>query len=248
MDPALLTLILSSTTSKSPIFVDVGANHPVRGSQTRELEEFGWKGLCIEPNRRLHALYVKVNRTCELDARVVFGDSASVQPFAKTDHTETNGLALEGGDNAFAVGRMTHTAPLVDVVTEYLAPADPLTEINFLSMDTEGSEELVLTPRTLSSLNIRTLLVERPSLRLTRRLFNAGFFFVAHDTREFATLFTKHRPISQNGSFSLLPAKCISPSSRRSLGRSRLPGLCPSVFGCCLFSPADDPLIYRKFQ
>ena len=247
MDPSLLTLILSSTSSSAPVFVDVGANHPTRGSQTRELEELGWRGLCVEPNRRLHAMYARANRTCELDGRVVFGDVASRQPFLKTENAETNGLALHGADNAFAVGRMTPTVPLVDVVSSYFLPAPASHPIDFLSIDTEGSEEGVLTQRALSVLDIRTLLVERPSLRLVRRLFASGFLFVTHDTHEFASLFTRQSDVARNSTFSLLPAKCTAPSSGRSLGRARLSGRCPSVFGCCKFDARDDVHVYHKF-
>lgn len=248
MDPSLLTLVLSSTSRSAPVFVDVGANHPTRGSQTRELEELGWRGLCVEPNRRLHAMYARANRTCELDGRVVYGDVASRQPFARTENAETNGLALHGADNAFATGRMTPTVPLMDVVAAYFLPAPASHPIDFMSVDTEGSEEGVLTQRTLAALDVRTLLIERPSLRLVQRLFASGFLFAAHDTRGFASLFTRQRGVARNSTFSLLPAKCTAPSSGRALGRSRLPGRCPSVFGCCKFDERDDANLYHKFE
>ena len=42
--------LLSNYLAGMPgIFVEVGANHPVKGSQTFHLEQAGWTGLLIEP-------------------------------------------------------------------------------------------------------------------------------------------------------------------------------------------------------
>ena len=47
-EPALLQTFLSSKTG---VFVEVGANDPIVGSQTYALEQRGWSGLLVEPLR-----------------------------------------------------------------------------------------------------------------------------------------------------------------------------------------------------
>src|SRR5450432_258161 len=43
--------ILEFFASTSGVFVEVGANEPVVGSQTYELEQKGWDGILVEPLR-----------------------------------------------------------------------------------------------------------------------------------------------------------------------------------------------------
>ncbi|MEI9928867.1 MAG: hypothetical protein WDN44_15790 [Sphingomonas sp.] len=40
-------------TASSGTYVDVGANHPIEGSNTYRLYRQGWTGLTIDPNSRL---------------------------------------------------------------------------------------------------------------------------------------------------------------------------------------------------
>ena len=47
-------------------FIDLAANNPIHSSNTRALErDYGWSGLCIEPNPYYHAPLAK-KRSCRL--------------------------------------------------------------------------------------------------------------------------------------------------------------------------------------
>lgn len=59
----LVRAFLEYLTPRSPgFFVDVGANHPWRGSQTWHLEQRGWRGIVVEPLPE-HADHLRRTRT-----------------------------------------------------------------------------------------------------------------------------------------------------------------------------------------
>ena len=126
-----------------PYFVDIGAHDGITLSNTYLLEKNGWKGLCIEANPRLYSI-LKSNRgagsTCLQEA--VFSETGKVFSFREAD--------LLGGITDYMSSYLEHTknAKTFEVTTrslnDILLKNNAPTYIQFLSIDTEGSELEIL--------------------------------------------------------------------------------------------------------
>jgi len=114
-------------------FVDIGSGHGAIGSNSRTLEERGWKGVCIDP----FPVHME-GRTCKMFKEVVFSKPGLVVAF----HT-AGGL----GGIADTLGQWNEKAaraPTVNVTTvtldDILARAGAPRFIHFISLDVEGAE------------------------------------------------------------------------------------------------------------
>ena len=145
-------------------FVEFGATDGVLLSNTYLLEtEFGWNGILAEPNP---AFFEKLttNRHCTLAPDCIMGETGAevefiladeyggVADFADTDaHVDRRGAFREAG----RVLRLP-TISLDDFLTKYGAPR----RIDYLSIDTEGTEYEILKAFPFDKWDIRLLTVE----------------------------------------------------------------------------------------
>jgi len=124
-------------------FVELGATDGIELSNTYYFEkELGWKGICIEPNP-IHAESLKNNRSCDTDTSLVFSESGKELEFSNVSYSELSGITAHIGN----LGECTvenivkmRTRTLTEVMDEHKAPS----YIDYLSLDTEGSELEVL--------------------------------------------------------------------------------------------------------
>jgi FkbM family methyltransferase len=114
-------------------FLDVGSGHGTIGSNTKALEELGWKGICVDP----FPTYME-GRTCVMEKVVVSNVAGNVVKF----HTHS-GL----GGIADTLGKWKEEAqksPAVELTTttlaEVLARNNAPSFIHFVSIDIEGAE------------------------------------------------------------------------------------------------------------
>jgi FkbM family methyltransferase len=128
-------------------FVEFGATDGVFMSNTYLLEkEFGWGGVVAEPAERWHR-HLKNNRNCHIEAKCVWRDSHSVLTFNETPEGEYSTIdsysSMDGHDRARAKGKKysVTTISLGDLLDKYNAPR----RIDYLSVDTEGSEYEILS-------------------------------------------------------------------------------------------------------
>jgi FkbM family methyltransferase len=114
-------------------FVDVGSGHGTIGSNSRTLEERGWKGVCIDP----FPVHME-GRTCQMFKEVVFSKPGLVMAF----HT-AGGLGGIG-DTLGEWNEQAARAPTVNVTTvtldDILARAGAPPFFHFMSLDVEGAE------------------------------------------------------------------------------------------------------------
>jgi FkbM family methyltransferase len=145
-------------------FVEFGATDGVLLSNTWLLEKhFGWKGICAEPNPKLFER-LQQNRRCRLSPACVYRSTGERMQFVLAD--AYGGLAdLSQGDqhvdkrNAYAtVGDLIEvtTTSLMDLLEQHQAPAI----IDYLSIDTEGSELEILQGIDWSRYQFRCITVE----------------------------------------------------------------------------------------
>ena len=126
-------------------FVEFGAWDGVTLSNSYMLEtEFGWAGIVAEPSRRLASTLAE-SRRCAIDTRCVWSDSNEKLTFAEVKNLVENStleqfVKADCCDRSDAIKYTIETVSLNDLLEQHGAP----TEIDYLSIDTEGSEFEIL--------------------------------------------------------------------------------------------------------
>ena len=157
-------------------FIDLAANDAVRLSNTRALErDYGWSGLCIEPNPRYHERHQAV-RTCRL-LKFAVADTESALPFR--DAGELGGLISQSTDNKPGPpGQTVFQVRTVRFETILSRFHDIPRRIHYLSLDVEGAEERVMSSFPFHRYRISLLTVERPKPVLVSLLNMHGYSFL----------------------------------------------------------------------
>jgi FkbM family methyltransferase len=127
-------------------FVEFGATDGVSLSNTYLLEKhFGWKGILAEPGKSWLAQLGR-NRSSYIDNRCVWSDSTSTFSFNETTEAELSTIEQFSQKDKHKHRRKSkniypvQTISLVDLLTKFDAPK----KIDYLSIDTEGSEYEIL--------------------------------------------------------------------------------------------------------
>jgi FkbM family methyltransferase len=157
----LLALIGSGAKSKG-FFVEFGSADGVALSNSYLLEnEFGWSGILCEPSRSWHE-DLKRNRRCIVDTRCVYSRSGEQISFSENYIGELSGITEFTGDNHHGILDRTTTSyqvetiSLLDLLKHHNAPK----HIEFLSVDTEGSEFEILNAFDFSQYSFGAICVE----------------------------------------------------------------------------------------
>lgn len=145
-------------------FVEFGATDGVLLSNTWLLEkEFGWRGICAEPNPEMFER-LRRNRGCTVSDACIAGESGrevdfilagaygTMEPYANADMHSAKRKSYVAAGN---VKRVT-TVTLNDLLIELGAPRT----IDYLSVDTEGSELEILQAFPFSEWDVRLITVE----------------------------------------------------------------------------------------
>jgi len=140
------------------VFVEVGANHPVNGSQTWFLEQQGWRGVLVEPQSALAAQLRQAR-----PAAKVFQAACSAP-----GHAGEADLILAEADGVATLSpqRDSHGAHYVGTERVRLATLNEiLTEagvekIDFLSLDVEGHEIEVMRGLDFKKFRPELVLIE----------------------------------------------------------------------------------------
>lgn len=162
---------------RNGFFVDLASNEAIFISNTRTLErDHGWNGICIEANPAYHHALVQ-RRKCQLVACAI-ADTERVMRFNFKD----GGLGgLIGGNLDNKKGGDTadvQTVRFETVLDKMRAPK----RLDYLSLDVEGAESLVMAsfPWTRYSFNVLT--VERPKSKLVKMLRRHNYGFVCQQS------------------------------------------------------------------
>jgi FkbM family methyltransferase len=144
-------------------FVEFGAADGLRASNSWFLEhELGWKGVLAEP-ARVWLPALRANRRCGVDARCVWSESSrrlvfneSVQvPLHSTLEAFTESDA-HGASRRDGTRYEVETVSLNDLLAHWKAPR----RIDYLSIDTEGSELDILQAFDFGAWDVRLITVE----------------------------------------------------------------------------------------
>lgn len=149
---------------KRPYFVDLAANDAVIYSNTFRLETEGWSGLCIEPNPRYW--YRLSHRQCDVAGAFVGGSFDAIPVNVTLANKEFGGIIGRHMDNKPTTKKLhselRYTVSLSTLFRKFNVPKT----INFLSLDVEGAEELIMKDFPFDEYKFGILTVERPNQAL----------------------------------------------------------------------------------
>jgi len=169
-----LFVLAFSNFKKGGYFVEFGATDGLTLSNTYLLEKkFGWNGILAEPGKKWEKS-LRQNRDAEIDTRCVYsstgesvrftevkkGEFSTITNFANSDHHSKKRVD--------SVEYFVESVSLKDLLDYHKAPE----KIDYISIDTEGSEYEIIKNFDFNSYDIRILTIEH-NYGENRELINA---------------------------------------------------------------------------
>lgn len=181
-----LFALLCSNFKVGGFFIEVGATDGVSLSNTFLLENsFGWSGLLVEPEKSWHS-QLKQNRKVSVDTRALWSRSDDELEFVSDGVLSS--LSLSGNRDMHVRQGPTSTVKTVTLEQLVLDHNCP-TVIDYLSIDTEGSELEILRGLPGPEFVIRSISVEHnysaSRIEIFKLLTEAGYVRVAPDISKF---------------------------------------------------------------
>ncbi len=155
-----LLAMLVSDGKQGGFFVEVGVGDGLYLSNSAMLEQqFGWKGVLCEPNRTFQQI-IPQNRSAILEKRAAFNRSGEILKFlAESSSGELSRLVDASGSDMHQRAGETYdveTVTLNDALAQHNAPET----IDYISIDTEGSEIAVLKGLDLNRWKVNLFTIE----------------------------------------------------------------------------------------
>ena len=185
--------------SKKGFYLDVGAHHPTRFSNTKLFYDLGWSGINIEPNEGTKNLFDK-SRPRDNTLEVGLGKKCGYQEFFLYNEKALN--SLENRDSELLDSPYSSTgskeieiARMEIILNEYCV--ERLQEPNFVDIDVEGLELDVLEGNDWNRFKFNYILIEQKiqsidaikDSTLFKFLSKKGYVLLAHNG---LTSFYKH--------------------------------------------------------
>lgn len=135
---------------RSGFFVEFGTMDGKFASNTYMLEkELGWTGILAEPGKKFHDALSR-HRRCSIDHRAVTGRTGDTLKFQEmstdegmsglVDFFDENEMHFRRRSNTPSLFYDVNTVSLLDLLADHQAPQ----HIDYISIDTEGSEPAIL--------------------------------------------------------------------------------------------------------
>jgi FkbM family methyltransferase len=153
---------------KNGFFVEIGAYDGVDMSNTYLLEnKYEWKGLCVECNPFWYSKLIQNRPNCYTSNYAIFNEDDKILPFINDDTGGCSGF--------FETNSHTHilNKPIIDVTTKKLTTILDMYNapnfIEFLSIDTEGSEYEILNAHDFNKYIFGYICVEHNYIEENRK-------------------------------------------------------------------------------
>ncbi len=155
-------MLFQTGEKRNGYFVEFGATNGVKLNNTYLLEKaFGWKGILAEPGRVWHD-DLHNNRLCVIETRCVWSKSGEQLEFNEVAAGELSTIVEFTDSDRHSAARkfgkkyIVETISLNDLLKSNGAPNC----IDYLSVDTEGSEFTILANFDFSKYDVRIITVE----------------------------------------------------------------------------------------
>lgn len=127
-------------------FVDIGAFHPYRISNTYLFYKHGWRGINVEPNPDFIESFKQI-RPEDLTLNIALSDHTGVLEYRRFSNPELNGFftdeVIRARNNNGIDCVSTVEVPAMDI-KEFLATHVKGRKIDFLNIDVEGCKSIIL--------------------------------------------------------------------------------------------------------
>lgn len=154
-------------------FVEFGATNGIGHSNTYLLEkEFKWNGILAEPAKGWHE-ELSLNRSCNIEHNFVWRDSHSTLSFNEFEERELSTIYSFNDSDKHRKSRKNGKAydvssiSLVDLLDKYNAPKI----IDYLSVDTEGSEYEILSHFDFKKYSFKVITCEHNHTKYRRKIY-----------------------------------------------------------------------------
>lgn len=166
---------------KNGYFVEIGAYDGINMSNTLLLEKkYNWKGICIECNPLYFKQLINNRPNCNNCEYAVFSEDDKIMPFINDDTGGCSGF-VDTNSHTHILNKSiidVKTKKLTTILTNFNAP----NFIEFLSIDTEGSEFDILNAHDFDKYIFGYICVEHNFIEKNRKkirelLENKGYIF-----------------------------------------------------------------------
>lgn len=194
--------LIQNDFKRDGYFIEFGATNGLELSNTHLLEkEFGWTGILAEPAVVWHK-ELRENRACNIETQCVWSKSGETLSFHESDVavlSTVNSLRTmaDGNKDYRLAGKQydVQTITLEDVLKKYSAPR----KIDYLSIDTEGSEYEILSNFNFDAYDIRAITCEHNYMpereQIYKLLTSKGYFRVDTEQSKWDDWYTKVKPV-----------------------------------------------------
>jgi len=153
-------------------FIDIAANDAMVLSNTLMLErDFGWKGICLEANREY--IYGLARRKCQTVLAAIGAPKNTKVEFAL--RSELGGIIGSGFDNKNKSTKSERVDLYLVEFAEVLEMLQAPTTIDYMSLDVEGAEGVVMETFPFAKHTIKLMNIERPKKELQEMLTSHGY-------------------------------------------------------------------------
>jgi FkbM family methyltransferase len=146
-------------------YVDIGSHDGLDGNNTKYFEEKGWEGVCIEPHPIVFEK-LKVNRKCQVENCAIWKEDTEVDFLAVSGYSEMLSGIIESYDPRHVdrinreISAMGGHAKKIKIPARRFDSIIKNNHINFLSIDTEGSEIEILKNVDFEKFQIDVICIE----------------------------------------------------------------------------------------
>jgi FkbM family methyltransferase len=159
---------------KNGFFVEFGATNGLDFSNTYLLEKiYNWRGILAEPAKCWHSTIIK-NRSAYIENKCVWSSSNLILPFNEVSMPGLSTINLYSNEDLHSETRKNgkiynvETISLNDLLLKYNAPPN----IDYLSIDTEGSEFDILSNFDFDKYTFKVITCEHNYTPMRKRIFD----------------------------------------------------------------------------
>lgn len=164
----LILLRLLNDRNKG-FYIDIGAHHPYRFSNTHIFYSRGWKGINVEPNPVLIKSFYR-HRKRDINLNIGVADSHKILDYYMFNEPALNTFS-ESQMNEYLLQKEYYLTskikvtvkPLSTIINEYLTNK---INIDFISIDTEGNDLIVLRSNDWDRYRPNLLIMESQAFNL----------------------------------------------------------------------------------
>lgn len=158
-------------------FLEIGAGDGFSNSNSFILENYyNWRGILVEPDPEQFKILKKNRPKAKLANKLIYENQKNL-PFHINGELSKIVEKKINSKNILVLKSIS----LKNLLKSYNAPHN----IDFFSLDVEGSEDNVLTEDVLNNYTFLSLCIERPSYKLHKLLKKKNYYFIRSNIYDF---------------------------------------------------------------